>query len=230
MKPDMNSSSRICPGTRKAGSASAAAQALAFGVPQITVPGRRRWARARARDGMLLSGTVPVRTGGLPRGSGSRAAGPDPGSRRWQEAQRQGETMAQQKRGLGKGLGALIPTGPVPGGRGRPPARPDRALSRWARVPVSRARRPVPLPGPTSRRCRSGRSPPTRASPGRYFDEEALDELVDFDPRGRAAAAGRGPRGRMPGRFELVMGERRWRASQRAGLTEIPAIVRATRG
>ncbi|MGI8447964.1 MAG: ParB/RepB/Spo0J family partition protein, partial [Streptosporangiaceae bacterium] len=28
--------------------------------------------------------------------------------------------------------------------------------------------------------------------------------------------------------YELVMGERRWRASQRAGLTEIPAIIRAT--
>jgi ParB family chromosome partitioning protein len=32
----------------------------------------------------------------------------------------------------------------------------------------------------------------------------------------------------MPGRFELIMGERRWRASQRAGLEQIPAIVRAT--
>ena len=31
-----------------------------------------------------------------------------------------------------------------------------------------------------------------------------------------------------PGRYELVMGERRWRASQRAGLTEIGAIVKQT--
>jgi len=31
-----------------------------------------------------------------------------------------------------------------------------------------------------------------------------------------------------PGRYELIMGERRWRASQRAGLTEIDAIVRQT--
>jgi ParB family chromosome partitioning protein len=32
----------------------------------------------------------------------------------------------------------------------------------------------------------------------------------------------------MPGRFELVMGERRWRACQRAGLEHVPAIVRGT--
>jgi len=31
-----------------------------------------------------------------------------------------------------------------------------------------------------------------------------------------------------PGRYELIMGERRWRASQRAGLTEIGAIVKQT--
>ena len=29
------------------------------------------------------------------------------------------------------------------------------------------------------------------------------------------------------GRFEIIAGERRWRAAQRAGLTEIPALVRA---
>jgi ParB family chromosome partitioning protein len=32
----------------------------------------------------------------------------------------------------------------------------------------------------------------------------------------------------MPGRYELIMGERRWRASQRAELQQIPAIVRET--
>jgi ParB family chromosome partitioning protein len=32
----------------------------------------------------------------------------------------------------------------------------------------------------------------------------------------------------MPGRFELIMGERRWRACQRAGLEHVPAIVRGT--
>ena len=59
------------------------------------------------------------------------------------------------------------------------------------------------------------------------FDEEALDELADsirevglLQPVVVRAAG--------PGQYELVMGERRWRASQRAELTHIPAIVRAT--
>ena len=61
--------------------------------------------------------------------------------------------------------------------------------------------------------------------PRRHFDEAALDELA-------ASIARRGviqpvivrPLG--PGRFQLVAGERRWRAAQRARLHEIPALVR----
>lgn len=34
--------------------------------------------------------------------------------------------------------------------------------------------------------------------------------------------------GRMDSEYELIMGERRWRASQLAGLTEIPVIVKTT--
>jgi len=59
------------------------------------------------------------------------------------------------------------------------------------------------------------------------FDEEALDELAEsirqvglLQPVVVRAAG--------PGRYELVMGERRWRAAQRAGLTEIGAIVKQT--
>jgi len=48
---------------------------------------------------------------------------------------------------------------------------------------------------------------PNPRQPRRAFDDESLDELA----------------------AELVMGERRWRASQRAGLDYIPAIVRETR-
>jgi ParB family chromosome partitioning protein len=75
-----------------------------------------------------------------------------------------------------------------------------------------------------------------RKQPRQVFDEEALAELVnsvreigilqpivvrsiaDDDP---AAVAGEP-------KFELIMGERRWRASQAAGLDRIPAIVRDT--
>jgi ParB family chromosome partitioning protein len=66
---------------------------------------------------------------------------------------------------------------------------------------------------------------PHPEQPRRHFDDAALDELA-------ASIAARGviqpvivrPLG--PGRWQLVAGERRWRAAQRAQLHEIPAIIR----
>ena len=68
---------------------------------------------------------------------------------------------------------------------------------------------------------------PNPQQPRSSFDEEALAEL-EHSIRGlRPAAADRRARGR-DGTFELVMGERRWRAAQRAGLDRLPALVRRT--
>ncbi len=61
--------------------------------------------------------------------------------------------------------------------------------------------------------------------PRRHFDEDALEELA----RSIAARGMIQPvvvRSLAPGRYQLVAGERRWRAAQRARLHEIPAIVR----
>lgn len=68
---------------------------------------------------------------------------------------------------------------------------------------------------------------PNPHQPRQYFDEESLVELA-------ASIAEMGVlqpilvRPLDDDRFELVAGERRWRATQRAGLATIPAIVRAT--
>jgi ParB family chromosome partitioning protein len=67
---------------------------------------------------------------------------------------------------------------------------------------------------------------PNPRQPRRTFDEEALDELAESIRQVgllqpvvvRAVGSG----------YELIMGERRWRATQRAGLTEIGAIVKQT--
>jgi ParB family chromosome partitioning protein len=68
---------------------------------------------------------------------------------------------------------------------------------------------------------------PNPRQPRRTFDEEALDELAEsirevglLQPVVVRAAGSGG--------YELIMGERRWRAAQRAGLTEIGAIVKQT--
>jgi ParB family transcriptional regulator, chromosome partitioning protein len=61
--------------------------------------------------------------------------------------------------------------------------------------------------------------------PRRHFDEQALDELA-------ASIAARGMiqpvivRPLAEGRYQLVAGERRWRAAQRAQVHEIPALIR----
>jgi ParB family chromosome partitioning protein len=66
---------------------------------------------------------------------------------------------------------------------------------------------------------------PHPEQPRRYFDEAALDELA-------ASIAQRGViqpivvRLLPSGRYQLVAGERRWRAAQKAQLHEIPALVR----
>jgi ParB family transcriptional regulator, chromosome partitioning protein len=62
--------------------------------------------------------------------------------------------------------------------------------------------------------------------PRTHFDEEALNALAgSLGERGVLQPVLVRPR--PGGTYELVAGERRWRAAQIAGLTEIPALVRA---
>jgi ParB family chromosome partitioning protein len=81
---------------------------------------------------------------------------------------------------------------------------------------------------------------PNPRQPREVFDEEAIQELADsikevgllqpvvVRPSGEPTAQGAGdPRGAGDAQqYELVMGERRWRASQLAGAIEVPAIIR----
>jgi ParB family chromosome partitioning protein len=91
---------------------------------------------------------------------------------------------------------------------------------------------------------------PNPRQPRQVFDEDALRELADSIKEvgllqpvvlrpvspGKGAAAkptdgdegAAGHEAEQASAYELVMGERRWRASQLAGLEEVPAIVRAT--
>jgi ParB family transcriptional regulator, chromosome partitioning protein len=139
--------------------------------------------------------------------------------------------MAQQKRGLGKGLGALIPTGPVTlpaGAVGRGiPGGPGTAAAGLAAGAGYAPEQPATVGGAYFQELPIGSVTPNPRQPRQVFDEDALDELVaSIQQVGLLQPVVVREVG--PGRFELVMGERRWRASQRAGLTEIPAIVRAT--
>jgi len=62
----------------------------------------------------------------------------------------------------------------------------------------------------------------------RDFDEERLKALAESLKRsGVREPIIVTPHGAEPGRFQIVAGERRWRAAQLAGLTEVPCIVDA---
>ncbi len=65
---------------------------------------------------------------------------------------------------------------------------------------------------------------PNPAQPRRHFDAEMLAELAaSLTAHGMLEPVLVRPRS---GRYELVVGERRWRAAQEAGMTSVPALVR----
>jgi ParB family transcriptional regulator, chromosome partitioning protein len=117
---------------------------------------------------------------------------------------------APKRNALGRGLAALIPGAPPPSA-------------------------PAPTTGIASRRPSDGTRTiaveeihPSPGQPRTRFDDARLDELAaSIKTQGiiqplivRARAPENG------GGYELIAGERRWRAAQRAGLHELPAVVR----
>ena len=110
--------------------------------------------------------------------------------------------MAAQNRGLGRGLEALL-------GPAREPQGPSRELQE---LPLDLLR-------------------PGRFQPRRLIDADRIEELAEsiraqglVQPllvRPLDNAAGSEPR------YEIIAGERRWRAAQHAGLERVPAVVRA---
>ena len=132
--------------------------------------------------------------------------------------------MAQQKRGLGKGLGALIPTAPGSTGPGSH-AGETAGASVGGAATVTAERQEVD--GTYFDEIAIGAITPNPRQPRQHFDEDALEELA-ASIREVGLLQPVVVRKVMPGRFELVMGERRWRACQRAGLEHVPAIVRGT--
>jgi ParB family chromosome partitioning protein len=103
-----------------------------------------------------------------------------------------------KRRGLGRGLDALIGGAPA-GGEGG-----------VLRLPVDQIQ-------------------PNRFQPRSRFDDAGLDELAE-SIRAQGVIQPVVVTARKTGGYTLVAGERRWRAAQRAGLTEVPAVVREVAG
>ncbi|WP_062204986.1 ParB/RepB/Spo0J family partition protein [Demequina salsinemoris] len=147
--------------------------------------------------------------------------------------------MSKPKRGLGRGLGALIPTEET----STPPAeRPsDVFFAGTGDIPVVQADKAIaeidagladdgllPVPGARFAHIDPSSVVPNPRQPRAVFDEDAMAELVgSIKELGvlqpivvRPNPAGEG--------YELIMGERRLRASKEAGLEAVPAIIRST--
>jgi ParB family chromosome partitioning protein len=134
--------------------------------------------------------------------------------------------MAAKKRGLGRGLDALLGSG----SRAATPPPPH------AEAPVSERPelRPVPTPEPVAATAEAEGSlrmlPVDIIQRGKYqprvnMHQESLQELAD-SISAQGVVQPIVVRSIGEGRFEIIAGERRWRASQMAGLHEIPAVVR----
>jgi len=105
--------------------------------------------------------------------------------------------MAMQKKGLGRGLGALIPSA-----ESKTESRPE---SNPLEVAVDRIT-------------------PSLFQPRRTFDEAKLEELAG-SIRNQGIIQPLVVRRKDDG-YELIAGERRWRASMKAGLSRVPVVVR----
>ena len=144
----------------------------------------------------------------------------------------------RKKGGLGRGLASLIPTGPADGDSGPATLGPrmgdaaaDVLIGGRRQILASRASRQAPQWGPSIGRSRRADIEPNPRQPRQVFDEEALSELVHsirefglLQPIVVRAV----DRSQSGARYQIVMGERRWRAAQEAGLAAIPTIVRET--
>jgi ParB family transcriptional regulator, chromosome partitioning protein len=113
--------------------------------------------------------------------------------------------------GLGRGLNALFG---------------DVAVEAPVLATPGGAARAAPVAGDAMQHIAVGAIRPLPGQPRRHFDEAAIAELADsIGSRGllQPIIVRRSPDGEG---FQLVAGERRWRAAQRAGLHQIPALVR----
>lgn len=171
--------------------------------------------------------------------------------------------MTDRRRGLGRGLGALIPSGqPTTATSAASAPSPVDVLipARAAPLEVSSSPhlgigsdRAAPTASPMAGQSTAVRStaeehidtaersaatgyfaelPPAAITPNprqprQVFDEDAMAELV-HSIREVGLLQPVVVRATSDDRYELIMGERRWRAAQAAGLEAIPAIVRAT--
>lgn len=136
--------------------------------------------------------------------------------------------MTERRGGLGRGLAALIPTGPAE--TAAPDPRPPAARTGekdWFAANSAVKAHAGEVAGAVYREVPISAIKPNPKQPRQVFDEEALSEL-EHSIREFGLMQPIVVRELSQNEYELVMGERRLRACQQAELSTIPAIVRQT--
>lgn len=122
-----------------------------------------------------------------------------------------------QKRGLGKGIDALIPSGVLKPVETTKPAQPVKAAGSSKKTPEKEEK-------PAETIVKLTKIEPNREQPRKIFDEEALKELAasikQFGLIQPILVQDK------KDHYQIIAGERRWRAAKLAGLKEVPVIIR----
>lgn len=125
--------------------------------------------------------------------------------------------MAAKRRGLGKGLSALL---------GDKPRKPVTATAYPDLGEKKKPFQETQAPRPQSQTLPIEFLNPTPLQPRRIFREAQLKELANSIKESGLLQPILVRPGQMKDSYEIVAGERRWRAAQKAGLHEVPVVVR----
>ncbi|GAA2176421.1 ParB/RepB/Spo0J family partition protein [Agrococcus versicolor] len=136
-----------------------------------------------------------------------------------------------KRTGLGRGIGALIPSAPAqPATDDATSAPRDRPVDVF--FPAAKTADGTELaavPGARLAELSLDAIVPNHVQPRDVFDEDDLSELEhSIREFGVLQPIVVRPLAGSTDRFELIMGERRWRASRRAGRTTVPALIKDT--
>ena len=120
------------------------------------------------------------------------------------------------KKGLGRGLNQLIPTGDE--ARAKSKSTPGETTKTITKEVVKEVVKEV------EQKVKITQIEPNKSQPRKQFDEDALQELADsIKQYGVLEPLIVTKKGKF---YEIIAGERRWRAARLAGVKEVPVVIR----
>jgi ParB family chromosome partitioning protein len=133
--------------------------------------------------------------------------------------------MSTKRQALGRGLAALIPSALPPPEPADSSMTTSPSAGTGELVAIAAPLRPITASREGLRIVGIEEVHPARSQPRKTFDDDKLNELT-ISIQNQGLIQPLVVRNRDGGGYEIIAGERRWRAAQRAGMHTIPVIVR----